>query len=289
MRNSRSAVLLLAIALLVGMVFASSATADRPANPKLVPVQLALGDSWAAGVGATPPEVEGYVPQLYKALLKDYDCPSPGQPKEAADGCPQLELENLAVPGATTKDMIDDQFPEAIQLLELHNGDANPFNDVQPVTLHIGGNDVTDPIIDACLGGLTTACVERIQFEFAEFQTDLNRALGLLEAAAGNAVAIVIGTYDNPIPTCVLATVPGAIQLGALVLEGAPGSPIPEGLNDIIRRVAATYGDDVAEVFGDLAPEDWVGGNDCLHPDNSGYDKVTVAFLEALGPVLGLD
>jgi hypothetical protein len=39
----------------------------------------------------------------------------------------------------------------------------------------------------------------------------------------------------------------------------------------------------VAEVFGDLAPEDWVGGSDCLHPDDSGYDKVTSAFLEALG------
>jgi lysophospholipase L1-like esterase len=236
---------------------------------------------WAAGVGSTRPAKDGYVPQLYGALRKDHDCLS-GQSQEATDGCPQLQLVNLAVGGATTPTMIAGQVPTAISLLETHNGDANPLNDVQLITLHIGGNDVTDPILAACLGGLTEACVATIQAEFAEFQTDLNRALGMLEAAAGNAVAIVIGTYDNPIPTCFRATIPGAIQLAALVLEGAAGSPIPEGLNDIIRRVADAYGDDVAEVFGDLAPEDWVGGTDCLHPDDSGYDKVTVAFLEAL-------
>jgi hypothetical protein len=28
---------------------------------------------------------------------------------------------------------------------------------------------------------------------------------------------------------------------------------------------------------------DWVGGQDCLHPVDSGYDKVTSAFLESLG------
>jgi hypothetical protein len=26
----------------------------------------------------------------------------------------------------------------------------------------------------------------------------------------------------------------------------------------------------------------WVGGQDCLHPDDSGYEKVTEAFLEVL-------
>jgi hypothetical protein len=56
-----------------------------------------------------------------------------------------------------------------------------------------------------------------------------------------------------------------------------------QGLHDIMREVAAEHDVQVAEVFGDLAPEDWVGGSDCLHPDASGYDKVTVAFLEVLG------
>ena len=42
------------------------------------------------------------------------------------------------------------------------------------------------------------------------------------------------------------------------------------------------YGVEVAEVFGDLGPQDWVGGNDCLHPDDSGYEKVAAAFVEVL-------
>jgi hypothetical protein len=90
----------------------------------------------------------------------------------------------------------------------------------------------------------------------------------------------VIGTYDNPIPTCDLAAVPSAIQTAALALEGGPG--VPQGLHDIMRDVAADYGVEVAEVYGDLGPQDWVGGQDCLHPDDSGYAKVAEAFLEVL-------
>jgi hypothetical protein len=71
------------------------------------------------------------------------------------------------------------------------------------------------------------------------------------------------------------------VQLGALVLEG--GGPLPQGLHDIIRATAARHDVDVAEIYGDLALDDWFGGSDCLHPDDSGYDKVTAAFLETLG------
>lgn len=99
--------------------------------------------------------------------------------------------------------------------------------------------------------------------------------------AAGPGAAIVLGTYDNPIATCTLGTVPGAIALGALTLEG--GGPIPSGLHDIMREVAAEHGVLVASVSGQLAPADWVGGNDCLHPRDSGYAKVVTAFLQTLG------
>ena len=120
-----------------------------------------------------------------------------------------------------------------------------------------------------------------IQAEFAAYASDLDVALSTLREAAGPDARIVIGTYDNPIATCFLGQVPGAVQLGALVLEG--GGPVPQGLNDIMREVAARYDVEVAEVFGDLVSQDWVGGTDCLHPDDSGYDKVTIAFQEVLG------
>jgi hypothetical protein len=55
------------------------------------------------------------------------------------------------VGGATTVSLIADQLPEATELLRSRNADRNPRNDVEVVTLHIGGNDVTGPIIDACV------------------------------------------------------------------------------------------------------------------------------------------
>jgi lysophospholipase L1-like esterase len=149
------------------------------------------------------------------------------------------------------------------------------------VTIHIGGNDVTNPIIAACLGGLSANCLQVIQSEFAAYRSDLDTVLSALRTAAGPDTRIVIGTYDNPFPTCNLGQVPGAIQLAAIVLEGLPGV-LPQGLHDIMRDVADDYGVEVAEIFGDLGSQDWLGGNDCLHPDDSGYDKVTAAFVEVL-------
>ena len=259
---------------------AAAAGAKPPTVPGL-PVQIALGDSWAAGVGAVPRSTEGYVPQLHDVLRQRFDC-LPGR-AERRHGCKHLQLVNLAVGGATTPSLIQGQLPAAVTMLERRNGNRNPRDDVEVVSVHIGGNDVTAPIIAACLaGGLTPSCVQTIQAELAAFRSDLDAALSILSAAAGPRGAIVIGTYDNPIPTCQLAAFPGASQLGALVLEG--GGPIAVGVNDVIRFVAATYGLGVAEVFGDLEPNDWVGGTDCLHPDNSGHDEVTDSFAEVLVP-----
>jgi lysophospholipase L1-like esterase len=273
---------LTAIALVVTAVIAAPAAAQEPDLVADAPVQLSLGDSWAFGFGASVPSVEGYVPQLHEALQEDLNCSGAG-PEQSEAGCPQLVLRNLAVGGATTPSMIAGQFPEAIPLLESRNGNLNPRDDVELVTLHIGGNDVTNPIIAACIGQVppTQACLDRIELELEAYRSDLDTALSTLREAAGVDAPIVIGTYDNPIATCFLAAFPGAVQLGAVVLEGGPG--VPQGLHDVMREIAARYDVQVAEVFGDLGPEDWVGGTDCLHPDDSGYDKVTVAFLEVLG------
>jgi len=277
---ARIATLTATLVMVIGAAGAPNAAADRPDTVPGLPVQLSLGDSWAAGFGATVPSEGGYVPRLHQALRERLDC-SPASSPSAHGGCEQLQLVNLAVGGATTPTLIEQQLPAAVALLEARNGDGNPRNDVELVTLHIGGNDVNNPILAACLGGLTPACVGTIEAELAAYRSDLDLALSTLRAAAGADTTILIGTYDNPIPTCFLSEVPGAIQLGALVLEG--GGPIPAGLDDIMREVGAEHGVEVAEVFGDLEPDDWLGGQDCLHPDDSGYEDVALAFLEALG------
>lgn len=48
-------------------------------------------------------------------------------------------------------------------------------------------------------------------------------------------------------------------------------------------RVATAHDVLVASVYGQLAPGDWVGGNDWLHPRDGGYAKVVSAFLNTLG------
>jgi lysophospholipase L1-like esterase len=244
------------------------------------PVQLSLGDSWAFGVGATVPSEGGYVPKVYQGLQEQFDC-SPSDNPKPDQGCKRLELVSLAVGGATTPTLIANQLPDAVALLEARNGDNNPRNNVEVVTIHIGGNDVTNPIIGACLFGLNEGCLATIESEFAAYRSDLDSALSALRVAAGPDARIVIGTYDNPIATCALGGIPGAVQLANVVLEGAP-PVVPQGLHDVMRDVAADYNVEVADAFGDLGPQDWVGGEDCLHPDDSGYDQVAEAFLEVL-------
>jgi lysophospholipase L1-like esterase len=260
--------------LLAALMLSLVATASPASAAK--PVQLALGDSWAAGVGSTD---GGYVPRLNEALQGQFDC-SPSDNPKPDQGC-RLELVSVAVGGATTPTLIANQLPQAVELLQSRNTNDNPRDNVEVVTVHIGGNDVTNPIIAACLGGLTANCLQVIQTEFAAYRSDLDTALSALRGAAGPDTRIVIGTYDNPIATCVLGGVPGAVQLGNVVLEGLPPF-VPQGLNDIMRDVADDYGVEVADVFGNLSSQDWVGGNDCLHPDDSGYDRVTAAFVEVL-------
>ena len=83
--------------------------------------------------------------------------------------------------------------------------------------------------------------------------------------------------HDNPLGACFLADL---APLADLVLEG--GGPLPFGLNDIIRGVSAATGVTVVETYGELRREDFVGGDDCLHPDDSGYKKIAKLFTNTL-------
>jgi lysophospholipase L1-like esterase len=275
---------------LFGAFTASPAAGNSPA-----PLQLGLGDSWAYGFGAKVPSEGGYVAQLHEALKEDFKCLSGPDEGLSPGACRHLELLNLAIPGATTKEpdpdgtLIANELPRAIQELQSRSFNDDPRDDVEVVTLHTGGNDVTNPILAACLGGLTATCVGTIQDELGHYDADLNEALSTLRGAAADA-RIVIGTYDNGIANCNLGAVPGAVQLADIVLEGLPGV-VPRGLHDIMRDVAAAHSVQVADVYGDLdSPDDWFSSQqplgqktDCLHPDDTGYGKVTDAFLEALG------
>jgi lysophospholipase L1-like esterase len=284
MRRTKGMVTLVAAVSMVAAMGAAPAAAEQDTTPGL-PVYVALGDSWAWGQGAADPAVGGYAPQLWASLQSELDC-LPAQSETAADGCSHLQFVNLGrpaspgLPGVTAPLVAAEQLPVAIPMLEARNQDHNPRNDVEVITLHVGGNDVSGPIREACIGGFTPSCLVTFVTEMTQYEADLTEVVGQLRAAAGPDTPIVLGTYDNPVPYCPLGGIPGAAQLGALVLEGTPDGSL-DGVHDIVRRVAASYEAEVAEVFGTFTAADHLG--DCLHPTDSGHDKVTVAFLDALG------
>jgi lysophospholipase L1-like esterase len=249
----------------------SAALAETPDHAS-VPVYLALGDSLSTGVGASVPSQTGYVPLFHEYLRRNLSCEGRGE----SEGCAALRLNNIGVSGATTTTLLRDQLPLALAELEARNQDANPRNDVEVITIDIGGNDAF-PLLQVCGGGVTAECAEAIQTTFAQIAQNLTLTLTQLRAAAGPDTEIIVMTYYNPLPGCVFAP---AAPLGDLVLEGGPG--LPAGLNDIIRAIAAGVDASVAETFGRLGVQDLVGGSDCLHADDSGYAIIANALAGAL-------
>jgi lysophospholipase L1-like esterase len=273
-----------------------------------LPVYLALGDSVANGQASAPAIVDyattvagwranGYVAQL-DAVLKDRLNCLPAASTHARTGCTQLQLLNLArsgVPamdgqpakgGVTTQTVIDEQLPTALPLLRARNHDANPRNDVEVVTITVGGNDIFGPITSACLGADPTGCPAAIQGAFSAFSGRYATILSELREAAGPTTPIVTMTYYNALPYCYIGQAnPAAGAFANWFLEGGtlPGlGTLSVGFNDLIRGISAQNGAKVADTFGTLGAGDYLGGADCLHPVRSGHTTIAADFVDAL-------
>lgn len=257
--------LVILIAVLTVMLVPTSGIAN--ASPPEGPVHLAVGDSVAFGAG-TPKETK----LGYNAILARWahavDC---REGKPAA--CPGLELVNLSVPGATSTSLIANQLQPALAVIADRNGDTDPGNDVILITVTIGGNDIANPVFANCPGPNCASVVGTI---FTTYSQNLALILGSLRSAAPDA-QIVIMTYYNPLGSCFRAPL---APLADLLLEGGVGLPV--GFNDIIRQTAAAFEVDIAETYGLLESDDLVGGDDCLHPDISGYHKIADVFLDVI-------
>lgn len=265
-----------AVALALGG-WAATPTAAAPDHPGRFgpPVYLALGDSVPAGVGAQP-GVTGY-PELLGALLEDgYD---PAADKATPGRAVDFDVHNLAVSGATTATLIEDQLPAALRTIERRDANRDPFDDVEVVTVTVGGNDVIGTAGRACLSGPPLArCQVAVDAALDITEDGLTAILGQLATAAGRDAEVVVTTYDNPIASCSLgAANPAAVAIADAVLEGGtvPGAvTVEDGLNDRIRGVAAATGAQVAEVYGALDTDQFVGGTDCLHPNAAGHAEI---------------
>ena len=304
MKRSVSLAIAVAVAALAAVTGSTVASAAAPeVNPAPRPLYLALGDSLATGQGSFHVtgtydatvrhwKAKGFVGQFHDTLRDELDC-RPDLPDVRKKGCPTLQVVNLSrtavpdvLPGVTTSTILGDgdQLDQAVAILAERNTDASDRNDVEVISLTVGGNDLFRPAIAACVP-LTPECTGTLAVTFQQFATGYTEILATLRAAAGPDVTILTTTYYNPLPYCDRgAAYPLAGPLGDLVLEGGllPGGAVLEpGFNDLIRAISAQYGAVVADTFGKLGEGDFVGGQDCLHPDASGHAKVADVFAEA--------
>ena len=184
-------------------VGAPGPAAAAPAGPEHFgePVHLALGDSVPAGFGLAPPQ-QAYPELLAELLEGGYN---PAADKATPNASVDFELVNLAVSGATTTTLIELQLAPALALIEERDGDHDPFDDVEVITVTISGNDVFGPAQQACfLSATPVDCQATLEAALAGVEQRLTTILGELVAAAGRDTEVVLTTYYNPIGSCVL-------------------------------------------------------------------------------------
>jgi len=150
-------------ALFVLALFGGAVHAEQPWTLSNNTRYIALGDSLAAGYGATP-TTQGYAYLLYQ--------------KGTYDQATNTIFANAAVPGATSGDVLAYQLPPAI----------NPFRP-HVVTLSVGGNDALSTLPPINADPLTV---------IRQFQENLGRILCGLRAALPQARIYVSNLYDIP-------------------------------------------------------------------------------------------
>lgn len=259
--------------LLFALSLLTVARADDTAASPDAPLYLALGDSLAAGVGASEPAQTGYVGLVFDALRVD-----PASPYRESD----LALLNLGDPGETTTSMLvsGGQLEKALAEIEGRRDDDVAGNEVVVITIDIGANDFI-PLVQGdspCLPNpLSGACQEAAMSALATFRSNFADIMRRLRAAAGPEVDIVaVGLY-NP-----LSGTGGPFD--------AVGDTAVELFNSTVAAAAAER--DIRAIFADVfiffdgrgpelthiaeLPPD-------VHPNDGGYYLMAQAVVTALG------
>jgi lysophospholipase L1-like esterase len=270
----RQFVVLLAIVLIAlgSRVADSGFAAPKSTIPALPGAYLSLGDSLAYGAGASDPATQGFASLLHRAL-------QPGSSGEASRPGDFVNLGRLG--GETSASMVSGQLPQAIAAILARNLTPSPVDDVRVITISIGGNDFFG-LLGVCQTTTfppdpASQCAQALSQAYAGFAANFAAILAQLKSAAGPDVKVAVLTYYNSLPACFLA---GLAPLAEIGLEG-DGAFIP-GLNNLIRGIAAQYQAVAVEGYGLLEVGDLVGGQDCLHPNDSGHAKLAWVFAEAL-------
>jgi lysophospholipase L1-like esterase len=217
---------------------------------------LALGDSIAVGQGASDPATKGYVALVAEALRQQHG--------------DSLEVMNLAVGGATTQDLIDEQLAPALEQLRTRS-------DVRALTITIGGNDLNEiqdsPDAAVCLADpLSEECP--IPEVLAGTRDRLTRILSEILDITSPRTAVVIQLYPN-----LFSGTGHEFEYAASVAF--------DFLNVTINAVADLQASGVADPVAGFTGR----GNELtnipntppdFHPNDAGYRVIADAFLRTM-------
>jgi lysophospholipase L1-like esterase len=127
--------------------------------------------------------------------------------------------------------------------------------------------------------------VELLEDALALYRPNLREILARIRAADPD-VPIFLMTLYNPFSGG-SSTID---QLGELALEGDPGTPFPEGMNDIIRAEGASAGAVVVDWHPLFRPSSrGLIAMDLIHPNDAGYQLMATAIVDAARPLGLLD
>jgi lysophospholipase L1-like esterase len=228
---------------------------------------IVMGDSIDYGIGASVPD-KAYVPQFQVYL-------------ESAVFLQKADLHNLAVPGATARDIKQGQLTQARTETVIHNP--------RVISWGGGGNDllnfIASPEAATCMKG-NPSCLARLNALLNEFEQTADRTLRELREAAGPDTPLYVRTQYNPLlkAACGGPTLPLA-QLANAVLEGSPSPRLVRGMNARLRELAHKHGAKVIDIFVPfyLYPDALIG-DDCVHPNDAGYAAILAAAKYAYAP-----
>jgi lysophospholipase L1-like esterase len=287
LRTVAEGALVLALISPVVPVAVAQATPTAPGPP---PVYLALGDSYAAGVGASdfvPPRSTrlGYVPRFAEFL------------RGAAHGGVRTTV-NLTVPGETTASFLAPGGKWAAAQAAI----ADPTTDVRVVTLTLGGNDLLyllgpgQPCEAGVADPQSPACRAAIQAALAAFPGTYTHVLAALSGALAAEDAapeqVIVTTYPNPFsgtPDLAFAAAVDTALLGKdLTIDcSALAKPLNAGLNDLVACISRQVGATVADVnpaFAGKGPALTHIKDLDVHPNNAGYAQIATVVRTAWRP-----
>ena len=262
-RRSRRYLLHLSAAIL-GCLIVGAAARPSPAVAQAPPppIYVALGDSIEFGLGDNiVADGIGYTPLFQTFLSTAFQRP--------------VQLLNLGVPFATTRDIWQDELPAALAALQ---GRAPVV-----VTWGGGGNDlaevVTGPQAAACRQ--IQSCLGRINGLLNGVEQTIDHTIAQLRQAIGPNGHLLMRTQYNALLRTGCQT-PANILLGTIVLEGAPGTVLDRGLNTRIRALAQKYNASVIDLFLPFAANaNTFIAADCIHPSGLGYQAIAALAAQA--------